>query len=104
MYKSIITFDVRPGMESEFEEAFHASGMLTRPKAIPGFHGAELVRALDDPARYAVVGQWETRESYAQWQAVAQSGAPLDALRKLGASLLNPKPGSLYKAVTSSAV
>lgn len=104
MYKSIITFDVRSGMEAEFEAAFHAAGMLTRPTAIPGFQGAELVRAIDDPARYAVLGQWETRESYAQWQAVAQSGAPRDALQKLAACLLNPQPGRLYKAVTRPAL
>jgi len=95
-YRSHVEFRPKPGREAEFVAAFHACGMLTRPQEIPGFVVAHLYR---DDAAYVVIGEWETRESYAAWRAVAQRGAPADALRALGASIDAVTPGRLLEAV-----
>ena len=71
-YTSIIRFLVKPGRESTFEAAFAETGMLQRPSAINGFVKAELVRSLDDPSAYYVVGEWETEQAYADWEALEQ--------------------------------
>lgn len=43
--QSVIHFVVKPGRAADFELAFQAAGMLTRPSIFEGFHGAELLRS-----------------------------------------------------------
>lgn len=95
-FVSLITFKVHPNREYQFVEAFNDSGMLSRPREIKGFVSAELIRQQDDPTRFAVIARWEAPESYAAWQKVAQSGAPMDALIKLAECIAETAPGQLY--------
>lgn len=101
-YTSIIRFQVKPGRESTFEAAFAAAGMLQRPSAIKGFVKAELVRSLDDPPAYYVVGEWETEQAYADWQAVSGPEADQEALATMRDTLIDPMPGRLFQTVLRS--
>lgn len=101
-YTSIIRFLVKPGMEATFEAAFAKAGMLQRPSAIKGFVKAELVRSLDDPPAYFVVGEWETEQAYADWQAVSGPGADQEALAAMRGALTDPMPGRLFRTVLQS--
>ena len=47
---------------------------LTRPRAIEGFVEAELVRGLENPADYLVIGRWADAAAYAAWQACSMEG------------------------------
>ena len=101
-YTSIIRFQVTPAMEAEFEAAFAKAGMLKRPAAIPGFIKADLVRSLGEPVEYYVVGEWETQQAYADWQAVSGPEADQEALAAMRACLTGHAPGRLFEAVIRS--
>lgn len=73
-YTTLISFTVAAGRERQFEEAFAGSGMLTLPRAVPGYLGAELHRSLDDPSRYVVLGRWATQDAYRAWQRISLEG------------------------------
>lgn len=96
---SLVWFKVKPGMNEEFELAFIDAGMLERPKLVPGFRFVHLHRSLMNDDEYFVLGEWDTEESYAEWQRRAQDGAPLDALRRLGATLVEHRPNTLMRRV-----
>lgn len=95
-FRSLIRFRVKAGRGPDFEAAFERAGMLTRPRAIPGFGRAELIRSLDDPCDYAVVGEWQSEEAYRQWQSVSAAEANRDALAALGDTLEASQPGRLF--------
>ena len=97
LFTSVAWFTVKPDRNQEFEEAFHNSGMLIRPKKIEGFIGAQLFRSTDDTNQYFVLGQWATKESYAQWQLVASHDAPRDAIAQLAETLENNRLGVLFE-------
>lgn len=97
--RSVIRFQVKPGREADFEAAFAETGMLTRPRELPGFRGAELVRSLADAGEYLVIGVWDDAETYREWQARSAADAPKEALRRLVDTLLDPRPGALYRLV-----
>lgn len=99
---SLIRFQVKPGREPAFEAAFRESGMLSRPKGVPGFLGADLVRDDGAPGSYLVLGRWESAAAYAAWQARSAAGAPAGALRALGETLVDPQPGRALEVVQSS--
>ena len=98
-FTSLITFRVARGRSAEFEEAFTRAGMLTRPRALAGYHGAELHRGIEDPQTYIVVGHWDSVEAYRQWQARSLDHTP--DLERLLDTLIDPQPGQLYEPVAS---
>jgi heme-degrading monooxygenase HmoA len=98
-FHSVIRFQVKPGREADFEAAFRDAGMLTRPRAVSGYLGADLVRATDAPGEYLVLGRWASAEAYAGWQAVSMADAPREALRRLVDTLVDPAPGRGFVTV-----
>ena len=100
--RSVIRFAVKPGREEDFEAAFEAAGMLTRPAQVEGFRGAELLRSDDAPTEYYVLGAWDSREAYARWQRVSVEGAATDSATALLDTLVDPAPGRLFRSVASS--
>ena len=101
-FRSVIRFQVKPGMEAKFEENFLAAGMLERPAAISGFVYAELVRGLTSPNEYFVIGEWRTEQDYAGWQAVSHAGADPDVIAAMRETLVDPAPGKLFQPVARS--
>lgn len=101
-FTSVIAFQVQPGKEAQFESAFARCGMLERPNAVEGFVKADLIRSVDDPAAYFVVGEWATEQAYAQWQSISRDGADPAALADLHATILEFQPGRLYRTVLAS--
>ncbi|WP_374579620.1 antibiotic biosynthesis monooxygenase [Phenylobacterium sp.] len=99
--RSVIRFRVKPGREADFEAAFGQTGMLTRPRAIDGFLGAELVAA-ESGGEYLVIGAWRDAEAYRAWQAVSAADAPREAMRALLDTLADPRPGAVYRIVSTS--
>jgi heme-degrading monooxygenase HmoA len=98
-FHSVIRFQVKPGREADFEAAFRDAGMLTRPRAVPGYLGADLVRSADATGEYLVLGRWTSAEAYAAWQAIAAQDAPREALRRLVDTLVDPAPGRGFVTV-----
>ncbi len=101
-FTSVIRFHVKPREDASFEAAFEAAGMLTRPDAINGFLGAKLLRSETEPLEYLVIGEWQTREAYGDWQAVSSRTADAEALARLLETLVDPKPGRLFACVMTS--
>ncbi|WP_374658542.1 antibiotic biosynthesis monooxygenase [Phenylobacterium sp.] len=97
--RSVIRFQVKPGREADFEAAFAETGMLSRPRQIQGFLGAELVKDLAGDGEYLVIGLWSDAEAYRSWQAVSAAGAPREAMGRLLDALVDPRPGRLYGRV-----
>lgn len=102
MFRSLIEFSVRPGEEAAFVAAFHEAGMLTRPRAVPGFVRAELLRLAGGGADFVVIGEWETPEAYADWQARSRIDAPREALRRMNRCLVGLREGRLFEAPPGS--
>lgn len=98
-FTSLIRFRPKPGRERDFEAAFEATGMSTRPRAIEGFLGARLVRSTEEPVEYLVIGEWRTPADYAAWQERSGRDADPDAFRRLLDTLVDPKPGRLFAPV-----
>ena len=62
MILEIAQIDVKPGMESEFEDGVrNAAPLFKRAK---GCGGMLLQRSIEQPARYRLVVQWETVEAH----------------------------------------
>ena len=98
-FTSIVWFKIKPGMNAEFECAFLEAGMLTRPSAIDGYLGAHLHHSLMHEDEYYVLGSWTTEESYAAWQEVASDGAPVDAIKRMSAAILEHRPNVLMRRI-----
>ncbi len=98
-FRSVIRFQVKPGMEAAFEENFLNAGMLERPSAIAGFVSAELVRGAGE---YYVIGEWRTEQAYADWQAVSHTAADPAVIAAMRATLIDPAPGRLFTPVARS--
>jgi len=97
--RSVIRFTVKPGREADFEAAFVACGMLSRPRAIQGFVEAELVRGLENRGEYLVIGRWADEAAYAAWQARSLEGVTAAQRRALLETLVDPRPGAAYALV-----
>ena len=100
--RSLIRFVPKPGREADFEAAFEAAGMLTRPSAVEGFLGAELLRSCETPAEYCVIGEWRSPEAYARWQELSLRGADPKRVAALLDTLVEPAPGRLFVGVASA--
>lgn len=102
-FRSIIRFQVKPGMGAAFEAAFAQCRMLDRPSAIEGFVMAELVRCVSEPFEYHVIGEWATEQAYADWQAISHEEADPAAVEALNGTLAHWAPGRLFAPVARSA-
>lgn len=100
-YRSIIKLVIKPGRQQAFEEAFAATGMLTRPKEIDSAFSGELLRDLDAPETYYVVAAWSSREAYATWQATSRDGVDPQAMAVLDEVMVDPVPGRLFELVAA---
>jgi heme-degrading monooxygenase HmoA len=78
MVTEIAQIEVKPGTEKDFEAAVaKARAAFGRS---PGFHGFELHRSIEKPARYRLMVKWETlenhtvdfrgSENFAEWRAL----------------------------------
>ncbi|MFT7245336.1 MAG: heme-degrading monooxygenase HmoA [Candidatus Azotimanducaceae bacterium] len=118
-YLSYIRFDVKDGKRSAFLDAFDKTGMLTRPKSIPGFKWGRLAESfsrssgrsingsMDKPsdqqqAHFIVVAEWASESDYVQWQSVAMPSLSKDLVREFLDCLDEPAPGKLYEIRASS--
>ncbi len=100
-FRSIIKLVIKPGRTSDFETAFLATGMLTRPKDIDSAFSGELLRDIDAPETYYVIAAWSSREAYAAWQATSRDGVDADAMAVLDEVLLDPVPGRLFDLIAA---
>lgn len=100
--RSVITLVIKPGANEQFEAAFAAAGMLTRPKAIDADFTGKLLRATDDPETYFVVATWSSPEAYAQWQRSSRDGADAGAIKVLDDVLVRAVPGKACDVVLTS--
>lgn len=78
MILEVANLDVKPGLESEFEQAFaEAQGIIA---SMQGYISHELRRCLEREGRYLLLVKWETledhtegfrgSEEYQQWRAL----------------------------------
>jgi heme-degrading monooxygenase HmoA len=95
-FRSLARFDVKPGMEAEFESAFKACGMLERPRLVPGMIAVQLVQSETTTTEYLVMGEWDSRESYASWQSQSFKGLDKSLIKRFLATLNDQKPGQLF--------
>jgi heme-degrading monooxygenase HmoA len=100
--RSILRFQIHPGREADFEAAFDAAGMLTRPRAVEGFVDAELSRSLAMPNEYLVVARWASADANSAWPPVSLAEAPPAALAALLATLVDPRPGETFEVLRTS--
>jgi heme-degrading monooxygenase HmoA len=96
LYTSIIHFRVHPGREKDFVTAFHACGMLKRPRDIAGFVSGKLLQQNDDPASFSVVAHWRTPKAYAEWGRMARVGVEETALEAFLGCIADVTVGKLY--------
>ncbi len=62
MVLEVATLNVRPGQESEFEQAFtHAAPLIA---AMKGYITHELQRCIETPNRYVLLVRWQTLEDH----------------------------------------
>jgi heme-degrading monooxygenase HmoA len=62
MILEIAQIDVKPGLETKFEQGVRDAVPLF--KAAKGCKGLELRRSVEQPRRYRVMIQWETLENH----------------------------------------
>jgi hypothetical protein len=92
-------FTVRADRIVEFVSAYGNDGDWVRLfRRAEGFHGAELLCAVDDPCRFLTVDRWENTGRYAQFH--EQFGAEYRALdaRLVGITLSEKKLGTFTTA------
>ena len=102
MMRAVIRFQIQPGAEDAFEAAFKDAGMFERPQLIEGFVSMELIKSVEDSTEYLVISTWEQQKAYEAWQAISSVEAPREALKRLGDTLISPKPGKCYLVVGNS--
>jgi len=88
-------FVVAPERTAEFTEQAHTA--LAALAARPGYRGGELVRALDDPARWCLVTRWDSVGAYRR--ALGSYEVKATATRLLASSADEP---SAYEVLASS--
>ena len=82
MIRTILTMQVRPGAEPEFEQAWlSAADGISR---YPGNRGQSMMRDADEPGRYFITGDWQDADALREFQRSPQRealSAALDPLR-----------------------
>jgi len=92
-------FTVRADRIVEFVSAYGNDGDWARLFArAKGFHGAELLCAIDDPCRFMIVDRWESTTCYSEFH--EQFGAEYRALdaRLTGITLTEKRLGTFTTA------
>lgn len=100
-YLSYIKFDVKEGQQENFLKLFEATGMLTRPTSIEGYHWGKLAAAEDDKT-FIVVAEWASKADYVHWQAISLKGLDPTLMKEFLLTLNDPRPGSLFKTLVSN--
>ena len=62
MILEVAILNVRPGMASAFEEAFHQASSII--SAMPGYISHQLQRCIEAPNRYVLLVNWESLEAH----------------------------------------
>jgi heme-degrading monooxygenase HmoA len=60
----IATLDVRPGQAAEFEHAFATAQEIIA--SMPGYHGHELRRSMENRHRYVLLVRWDRLEDHTE--------------------------------------
>ncbi|MBB3178761.1 antibiotic biosynthesis monooxygenase [Variovorax sp. Sphag1AA] len=69
-YRSLLTFQVRPGMRDEAVRTFVQGRVLEEcAQAVAGFLSGELMLSQEDPDLMYVTAQWINEAAYQQWLA-----------------------------------
>jgi heme-degrading monooxygenase HmoA len=64
MILEVATLDVKPGLESAFENDFDLA--VTHVEGVAGYISHELQRSIETPNRYVLLVQWETVEAHTE--------------------------------------
>jgi heme-degrading monooxygenase HmoA len=64
MILEVAVLDVKPGQESEFEQAFREAQKII--EKMPGYLRHELKRCIEKPSRYILLVDWEKLEDHTQ--------------------------------------
>lgn len=95
--RSIIFFDVKPGMAERFAAEFTG---LKGAAGFPGFLGGEFGRSIREPNVFTVTALWENADAYAAWQERSRSGPPNPVLQQLIDDCLGERPeGKPYEVL-----
>lgn len=62
MILEVAVLDVKPGQESEFEQAFNQAQSIIA--AMPGYVSHQLQHCIEQPSRYLLLVNWDTLESH----------------------------------------
>jgi heme-degrading monooxygenase HmoA len=60
------------------------------------------VRSLGEPVEYYVIGEWQTEQSYAAWQAISGPGADPEVLAAMRGTPVDHAPGRLFEVLVGS--
>ena len=101
VFTSVAWFKVKEGRKADFVSAFNDAGMLTRSSKLEGCLDTCLYQSTDDTNQYFVIGHWDSKETYAQWQQLAVPGAPKEALARMRDALETNRLGVLMLPVSS---
>ncbi|MBY0409265.1 MAG: antibiotic biosynthesis monooxygenase [Burkholderiaceae bacterium] len=64
MILEVATLQIKPGQTAEFEEAFaHAQRIIA---SMPGYHGHELQRCVENDHQYALLVRWATLQDHTE--------------------------------------
>uniref|UniRef100_UPI0040490018 antibiotic biosynthesis monooxygenase family protein n=1 Tax=Cephaloticoccus sp. TaxID=1985742 RepID=UPI0040490018 len=64
MILEVATLDVKPGLESAFENDFDLA--VSHVEGVPGYIAHELQRSVETPNRYVLLVRWETVEAHTE--------------------------------------
>lgn len=65
MYVIVWRFQAKPGLETEFEQAYGADGQwVALFSRDPAYIGTELLRDAERPGYYVSVDRWASRDAY----------------------------------------
>jgi quinol monooxygenase YgiN len=67
MVRSVLVLRALPGRRDDVTALFERLEILRQASAVPGFLGAELDAAADDPDELLVTAMWESGAAYDAW-------------------------------------
>lgn len=62
----MVSAAIKPGTADQFESAF--AQVRAKVAGTPGHLGDQLLRAAETPDRYILLGHWESRERFLEWE------------------------------------
>lgn len=84
MFRVIYNFQVKPGQEKEFTDAW-ARVTRTIKTTAKGARGSLLTRDVNDPQQYVAVARWETVDDFRRFNNVGLAGS--EAAKTMNATL-----------------